>query len=114
MNVVRLLIKLKASLDATTSLDQTAALLAAQNGKLDVVRLLAEAGCNLDLKDKDGKSARSELTQQGDAEAVEAIFAIVEKRNFDQTLAQQLAQWGGQSQGLHRSQMRHGGSTGRD
>jgi hypothetical protein len=24
---------------------------------------------------------------------VEAIFAIVEKRNFDQTLAQQLAQW---------------------
>jgi hypothetical protein len=34
--------------------------------KAGVVGLLAEAGCNLDLKDKDGKSARCELTQQGD------------------------------------------------
>jgi hypothetical protein len=93
VDVVRCLMQLKAATDATTSLEQTPALLAAQNGKLDVVQILVKAGCNLDLKDKDGKSASSELQAQNQDWRVAAIFAVVEKRNLDETLAQQLQRW---------------------
>jgi len=62
-NVVRLLLHYKADIDAMTAQRSTSLLLACKRENIEVVRELVTAGCELQMKDARGRTAR-EVTQR--------------------------------------------------
>lgn len=67
--IIRLLVKHGAALDAVAPNGQTALMLAASNGKLDAVKLLIDADADMDLKDPKGASALT-LARAADHSAI--------------------------------------------
>jgi ankyrin repeat protein len=64
VDAVKLLIAAGANVDAVTPKGESALHLAATDGKLDVVRALAEGGADLNLKNGDGKTALEVVENQ--------------------------------------------------
>ncbi|CAI8022700.1 Ankyrin-1, partial [Geodia barretti] len=77
----------------TTNLGSTALHVAAQKGKTDVVRLLTEAGAQLDIQKTSGATPLFMACQNGHSDVVEILIRNGANINLPRDLASFHCQW---------------------
>jgi ankyrin repeat protein len=95
-----ILLNAGANVDATTKVEKkTALLLAADEGHINIVRLLVERRSKIDARDNDGKTALIVAAARGDADIVQCLLQhgadVNAKDRFDNTALQKAEKHGG-------------------